>query len=290
MDDMQLKPLVPVDQRAIAQLFISYARGQGIHCELEAQQGSHWILVDKAEFDRAGALFQEFAVQPYHPKYQQAAWQQSDTDVALPNSAFGGVAKQFLSQAGAFTLVIFGLCWLVYIGAQLGFGRDLYYPLSFFQNLSLDALFSEPWRLIGPAFLHFSLLHIAFNTMWWWQLGSAIEAIFGRWTIINLFLVSAIFSNLSQYLVSGPNFGGLSGVVYAVVGFAWWSGWLMPNKGLSLSKPIVGFLLVWLLLGYVDVLPVNMANTAHLAGLIVGCLSALWLSKTHSKEMFNGQS
>ena len=41
-----------------------------------------------------------------------------------------------------------------------------------------------------------------------------------------------------------------------------------------ISKPIIGFLLFWLVLGYVDVLPVNMANTAHLLGLVSGCLLA----------------
>jgi len=91
--------------------------------------------------------------------------------------------------------------------------------------------------------------------------------------------VSAIASNLAQFLVSGPNFGGLSGVVYALVGFVWWSGYLAPEKGLTLSKPIIGFLLFWLLLGFVDLLPVNVANTAHLVGLISGCLMAVFTIK-----------
>jgi GlpG protein len=37
----------------------------------------------------------------------------------------------------------------------------------------------------------------------------------------------------------------------------------------------VYFLLGWLVLGYFDVLWVNMANEAHLFGLISGCLMAL---------------
>jgi GlpG protein len=33
-------------------------------------------------------------------------------------------------------------------------------------------------------------------------------------------------------------------------------------------------MLVWLVLGYADILWVNMANAAHTAGLITGCLMA----------------
>ncbi len=80
-------------------------------------------------------------------------------------------------------------------------------------------------------------------------------------------------------MVSGPNFGGLSGVVYGLFGYVWWLGWLKPEKGLGISNALVGFLLVWLMLGYLDVLPVNMANTAHLLGLLTGCLMALFKAK-----------
>ncbi|HCA76013.1 MAG TPA: rhomboid family intramembrane serine protease GlpG, partial [Alteromonas sp.] len=89
-------------------------------------------------------------------------------------------------------------------------------------------------------------------------------------------VVTALVSNLAQLMVSGPNFGGLSGVVYGLVGFVWITGWLRPQWGLYLPKAIVGFMLVWLLLGFADVLWVNMANAAHTAGLISGCVMA-WL-------------
>ena len=109
----------------------------------------------------------------------------------------------------------------------------------------------------------------------------------GKATLINLLLLSAIVSNLGQYLVSGANFGGLSGVVYALVGFVWWFGYLAPERGLSLSKPLVGFLLFWLVLGFADLLPVNVANTAHLLGLLSGCFLALFTVKFIGKSAKN---
>ena len=119
--------------------------------------------------------------------------------------------------------------------------------------------------------------------MWWWQLGGSIEKTLGKAALINILFISAIVSNVGQFLVSGANFGGLSGVVYALVGFVWWFGYLAPERGLSLSKPIVGFLLFWLVLGFVDLLPVNVANTAHLLGLVSGCLFALFTVKVNNK-------
>ena len=47
---------------------------------------------------------------------------------------------------------------------------------------------------------------------------------------------------------------------------------------MTLPRAIVGFMLVWLVIGYADVLWVNMANTAHLVGLISGCLLAALLA------------
>jgi GlpG protein len=172
------------------------------------------------------------------------------------------------------TLTVFALCWLVFIASLLGFARPTFELLHFYPKLTIEAFFDSPLRLLGPALFHFSWLHIVFNTMWWWQLGGSVERTLGKGALINLFLITALVSNLGQFMVSGPNFGGLSGVVYGLVGYVWWYGWLAPEKGLMISKPIIGFLLFWLLLGYVDVLPVNMANTAHLLGLVSGCLLA----------------
>ncbi len=127
------------------------------------------------------------------------------------------------------------------------------------------------WRLLAPAFMHFSLIHIAFNLLWWWILGGLIERRFGSSSLFILLLVTALMSNFAQYLDTGSDFGGLSGVVYGLFGFVWWIGWLRPEWRIGLPNHLIGFMLVWLALGYTNLLPVNMANTAHLVGLIAGC-------------------
>lgn len=276
MSKIQLIPLVHIHQHSVALLFSQYIRSQGIATKVEEQQQEFIVWCDVEKRDLARQLFEQFIENPHDEKYQQAAWSSAESvDVKpLKSANIASFRQQFLAHAGVVTLTIFSLCWLVYIGSVLGWAESLFFSLRFFSPLSIELLMTEPLRLIGPAFFHFSLLHIAFNTMWWWQLGGAIEQRMGKWELIQLFLISAICSNLGQYLVSGPNFGGLSGVVYAVVGYVWWASWLAPEKGLTISKPIIGFLMVWLLLGYAQLLPINMANTAHSVGLISGCLLA----------------
>jgi GlpG protein len=279
-DDLQL--LVELEQHNIALLFANYLATLGIVARVVSEtKQAHMVYCQQDKIVQAKAEFDLFIKTPYEQKYQQAAWQHGET-VTLNSSEvtlFANFKEEFLAHAGIVTLLVFALCWLVFIGSNIGWAQSIFSQLQFYPRFSFDAFLAEPWRLLGPAFFHFSWLHIVFNTMWWWQLGGSIEETLGKGTLINLLLISAIFSNLGQFFVSGANFGGLSGVVYALVGFIWWYGYLAPEKGLFLSKPIIGFLLFWLLLGFIDVLPVNVANTAHLLGLISGCLLALFSVK-----------
>jgi len=278
----EMQPLVQLEQHNIALLFANYLITLGIKANVENTEQAHVVYCQREKMTQAREEFEHFIKKPFDQKYQQAAWQHGET-VTLngsESSLLASFKENFLAHAGFVTLTVFALCWLVFLGSNLGWAQVIFKQLQFFPHLSIDAFIAEPWRLLGPAFFHFSWLHIVFNTMWWWQLGGSIEKTLGKGILINLLLISAIFSNLGQFFVSGANFGGLSGVVYALVGFVWWYGYLAPEKGLSLSKPLVGFLLFWLLLGFVDLLPVNVANTAHLLGLISGCLLAVYSVKS----------
>jgi GlpG protein len=279
MDDVSpLIPLVEVKEHSIALLFTNYLVTQGMQAQVKEVEDGFIICCLEEQLMRAKVEFEQFIKQPHADKYQQAAWNSAEVvEVRDGDASLLTTFKQsFLAHAGIVTLSVFTLCWCVFIACSLGWQQAIFQALQFYPNLSLDAFLAQPLRLLGPAFFHFSLLHIVFNTMWWWQLGGSIEKALGKGALINLLLLSAIVSNVGQYLVSGANFGGLSGVVYALVGFVWWYGYLAPEKGLSLSKPIIGFLLFWLVLGFADVLPVNVANTAHLLGLLSGCFLAVF--------------
>jgi GlpG protein len=110
-----------------------------------------------------------------------------------------------------------------------------------------------------------------------------IEARQGSGVLAALVAVIALCSNLAQfYYTHYPYFGGMSGVVYGLAGYAWMRGKYDRASGVGLDPQSVTILLVWLVICYTGVIG-SVANTAHLVGLIVGMVwgrvSAFWASR-----------
>jgi GlpG protein len=283
---MDKQVLVAFAQERTARLLVNYLQAQKVQAEYlhqQSEQAHAVVLIDLAQSQLANNIVQKFIANPTDAKYQQAAWQSGQSVELNTKTSFSLSDTLYVLYRSPFTSSILFVCLLVYGLAMIGITQ----PYIWFKIQPLGELLDNAqwWRLIGPALIHFSLLHIAFNLLWWWTLGKQIEQKFGLSSLLILFLFSAINSNVAQLLVSGPNFGGLSGVVYALVGCVWWLGWLRPTWGISLPKPMVGFLLVWLLIGYADLLWVSMANTAHTVGLLSGCAFAWILIKGQEKLM-----
>jgi len=136
------------------------------------------------------------------------------------------------------------------------------------------------WRLITPIFLHFGLMHLAFNALWYWELGRRIELRSGSLWLLGLTLLFGLVSNSVQWLFGGqPFFGGLSGVLYGLLGYCWIYQLLAPNVHFDLPRGVVVLMLVWLLLclsGLVTLLGFGaIANAAHVSGLLIGCAAGL---------------
>lgn len=142
----------------------------------------------------------------------------------------------------------------------------------------------ELWRLVTPIFLHFGLLHLVFNMLWLWQLGRAIEMRFGTLKLLMLVLITGILSNLSELWWSTPFFGGMSGVVYALLGYVWMQGKYNPWSGLFVSRQLMAMMLAWYLLCWTGLFG-SIANMAHtvglLSGLLWGYLECTLLNKRH---------
>jgi len=84
-----------------------------------------------------------------------------------------------------------------------------------------------------------------------------------------LVLFIAALSNLAQYLVNGPLFGGMSGVVYGLIGYIWLRGKFDPASGLFLDSSVVTVQVIWFFLCLFHFIP-NVANTAHTVGFAMG--------------------
>lgn len=251
----------------------SYDTGEKLHYQI--------VVLDSNDVPKALKIAEDFVSNPNQGKYQQAAWEVGSSfkepkplvKRSKTNNSASAPWIQDLKSTPFMSLVLF-ICLGVFLLSYLG---AFNYILQALTIRSLDELAqsNQWWRLFTPAFIHFGVIHIVFNLIWWWVLGSQLERSFGSISLAVIFAIAAISSNVAQLLVSGPNFGGLSGVVYALFGYVWWIGWLRPSWGIGLPNSLVYFLLAWLALGYLEILWVNMANEAHLFGLISGCLMAL---------------
>lgn len=131
------------------------------------------------------------------------------------------------------------------------------------------------WRLLTPAFLHFGWLHIAFNSLWLWEFGARVERVLGSLNMLLLFVTIALVSNTAQFLFGGPGlFGGMSGVVFGLLGFCWAGARLQPHWQFEPPRAIMVLMVGWLLFcmaGVVEILGFgSIANAAHFGGLITG--------------------
>lgn len=181
------------------------------------------------------------------------------------------------------TLIILAITAAVALWTGIGSNIEAVVWLSFTPVDNMGYLASAPdlqqwWRLVTPIFIHFGIMHLAFNALWYWELGRRIELRSGSLWLLGLTVLFALVSNIAQWLVSGPTalFGGLSGVLYGLLGYCWLYQLISPNVHFDLPRGVVIMMLVWLVLclsGVVSMLGFGaIANAAHVAGLVIGCI------------------
>jgi GlpG protein len=139
----------------------------------------------------------------------------------------------------------------------------------------------EVWRIFTPMLIHFGTTHLLFNMIMLYSFGGQIESRYGTLRLLLLVLALAALSNVGQALTSGPGFGGMSGVIYGLFGFAWMRSTYDPQSGLRLDQVTVFILLLWFVLCIATEIPAfqqilrplfggRVANVAHAVGLVAG--------------------
>ncbi|HKM38027.1 MAG TPA: rhomboid family intramembrane serine protease [Thiopseudomonas sp.] len=272
---------VPLDSNLAP--FLQVLAQQGIGHRVTEDRGEQVLWVgSQAQADVVQELHQQFLngqlslERPVQPVLEHAQRYRPD----------GFVQQLLRSPVTAGVLIA---CVLVAVLTQLGDNFEMVRWFTFndfkiqgdyvyFLSLERGLEQGQWWRLLSPMLLHFGFLHLAMNMMWYWELGRRIEYQQGRLFLLTLTLVAGLVSNVSQFMFSGMSlFGGLSGVLYAVLGHCWIYQRIDPQASYALPKGVVAMMLIWLLLclfGVVTALGFGqIANAAHVSGLLLGCLS-----------------
>ena len=167
--------------------------------------------------------------------------------------------------------VVFTMTWIA------GGAEDLAVQVAFGANFGPLVADGDLWRLVTSIFLHANLLHIALNGWALFILGRNLEAFYGAWRFLALFLLSgvigAVSSALFSHAISVGASGGIFGLLGASVVFAFRWRALLPGR---VTRVMGTALLPWVALNLVlGVVIPHIDIAAHVGGLVGGALLAL---------------
>jgi membrane associated rhomboid family serine protease len=146
----------------------------------------------------------------------------------------------------------------------------------------------EWWRLVTSMFLHFGILHIAFNMYALYLFGPIIEQMYGHLEYAVLYLLCGLGGSVLTILLADPRSAaaGASGAIFGLFGLAFVVSRrrhliLGPQARAILSQ--VGMLLVLNLIITFTVR--NISWTGHLGGLAIGIILGVALVPTNVQSL-----
>lgn len=259
-----------------------YARGIEAQVHEEGGAFTFWVIEDE-RMDEAKQLFSLLQTNPSHEIFQTkvpAAPKEKPTNlekkagmnrarnIDVRSEIFGRASVSGLHVTLFLIVTSVLLTAVANMPATVGFVRKLYFS-EFMGRSFPEILNGQVWRVVTPIFLHGGVLHLLFNMMWLYQLGGTIERLERPWYLALLVFGLAALCNTAQYLVSGPAFIGMSGVVYGLLGYVWLMSMYQPRGQYFISQGTVTFMMIWLVVCLVGIIP-NVANTQHVAGMVLG--------------------
>ncbi len=138
----------------------------------------------------------------------------------------------------------------------------------------------EWWRLITSGFLHFGLIHIGFNMLILYQLGTMLEPALGRVRFFLLYAAALLGGSFGALLLDPDALtAGASGAVFGLMGAAFLG---MRRRGVDPMQSGIGGLLVMNLL-LTFVIP-GISVGGHLGGLVAGAVAGAALLATEGPE------
>jgi len=140
----------------------------------------------------------------------------------------------------------------------------------------------EWWRLLTANYVHFGLLHLAFNMWCLWQVGRFAERLLGNWAFVLAYTFSGIGGAIASIAHNPGGVGaGASGAVFGIFGCI--LGFMLVRRRtvpVRVFKPLVISIISFLGYNiYFSLTVSHVDNFAHGGGLVVGFLCGILFSR-----------
>lgn len=292
-----MRKIGEIEQAERAAVFSDYLYAQGIATSVErteAGTGEIWVH-DEGSLEAARAALSSYLAEPGHVRYSVAGKAADERRREQKRQQTGGQRnlhdRRRILRGGFWRgvpltrlLIVLSVAATVFGG--LGSGTRLEQWLSIteyavgegglvFDPALPEIVHGQVWRLLTPVFLHAALagglgiLHLLFNMLWLRDLGGMIENAQGSSGLLHKVVLIGVLSNLLQLAVGGPSFGGMSGVVFGLLGYIWVRGRLDLTGGLYVHNQTMMMMTFWFFLCLTGKMGA-IANAAHAGGLFAG--------------------
>lgn len=205
---------------------------------------------------------------------------------AKPQGYFGGLLDALLPQQAHITTLLLSANVFLFAltliassrarGGEFDFNTlmgsiDAYTLVRFGAKYGILISAGEWWRFLTPVFLHANLLHIGMNSWVLFDLGPAVEALYGRQKFLVLYLLTGAAGYvLSFFWYPMALSVGASGAVFGLIGAMIAYGY---RHRTTASEAVRNMFVRWAFYGllYGFLLP-GMDNAAHIGGLVSGLI------------------
>ena len=309
-----MRQLCTLDNEIQAQQFTAYLFTLGIHAAVDADISpgdpptTSWIIwiLEEDDLEQSRKELEGFRENPEDSRYSEAVEQagqlmkeEAEHKARVQNQQVDIQGRWRNQSANSrrrrLTITLLMVCVAVFLFSGYGEKQDgtVMRALQFIDLPAAKAAGSpdryyslkqgQVWRLVTPIFIHLDLMHLVFNMLWLYQLGSILESRYtpARFGLLVLFagIAGVVAQSCMPFEWGGSILGGgMSGVVFGLLGFLWVKSRYDPDSGLMLNNNVFIFMMAWLVLGFSGILESafgwNIANWAHAGGLVAGMLSA----------------
>jgi membrane associated rhomboid family serine protease/Flp pilus assembly protein TadD len=172
--------------------------------------------------------------------------------------------------------LLVAMCVVFAMATIAGGSSDLAVLVAFGANFGPLVTAGDTWRLVASIFLHAGALHLVLNAWALFVLGRNLEAFYGPWRFLAIFLLSGLAGAaasawISQAISVGAS-GGIFGLLGASIVFAFrWRATLPRRVVRTMGTALLPWVALNVVLGFL--IP-RIDIAAHLGGLVAGAVLA----------------